>query len=124
VSRVKNNGRTSARVFLHSAAGNQRTGGDLAPGSPPVGLRGNMTIDEQFAEARSGVIDAVALFLAAESEERTSAFLNFWNDRLEREIVALSPADRSFFIWKLIDATMVRMRELERDAVRGSRLLH
>ena len=84
---------------------------------------GAAAVDE-FVDARHGVVADVALFLTGESEERVAGFLNFWNDRLEREIVVLPPKDKSYFIWKLIDQTMVRVREIERSAVRGSNLLH
>jgi hypothetical protein len=83
-----------------------------------------MTTIDQLAEARTAVINGVALYLAFSGPEFAREFLNFWDDTLMRDITVLAPIDRSIFIWRLIDQTMIRVLEIERTASRGSASLH
>ena len=62
-------------------------------------------------------VNEVSLYLATESEEFTSEFLKFWNAKLEREVVALKSTEKSFFIWKLIESTMARVRQIETTGI-------
>jgi hypothetical protein len=61
-------------------------------------------------------VNEVALFLAVEPEDQVSSFLKFWRDKMEAEIVALAPGERSLFIWKIIEDTMRRVRAIESGA--------
>jgi hypothetical protein len=80
-------------------------------------------LEQSWTSARTMTVNEVALFLAVESEDQVSSFLKFWRDKMEAEIVALSPAERSLFIWKIIEDTMHRVRQIESGAI-INRTLH
>jgi hypothetical protein len=82
-----------------------------------------MTTDE-FAGARRDIANDVALFLAFEDPEFASEFLEFWRDKLDRDITSLPPDKRSIFIWHMINDALARVHELERTAARGSEMLN
>jgi hypothetical protein len=82
------------------------------------------TMLDEFRVTRDRVVNDVSLFLVGQDEERVAEFMKFWNDRLEREFLAMAPVDRSFFIWKIIDDAARRVREIERTAVSGSAALN
>jgi hypothetical protein len=80
---------------------------------------------EDFIEARASVVDDISLFLCGRDEESTKTFLHFWNGVLERDILIDPPTSKSEFIWRLIESTMARVREIERGApARQNRTLH
>ena len=74
-------------------------------------------LERSWVAVRTNAVHEVSLYLATESEEFTSAFLKFWNDRLERQIIALTSTEKSFFIWKIIEDTMSRVRQIESGAI-------
>lgn len=65
----------------------------------------------------------VSFFLSLESEEFRSAFLKFYNDWLDRKIVALIPAERAPYIGKLITDVLIGLRAIEAGAI-INRTLH
>jgi hypothetical protein len=73
--------------------------------------------EQSWVSERTNTVNEVSLYLATESEEFTSAFLKFWNDRLEREVVTLKSTEKSFFIMKLINDVMIRARQIEGGAI-------
>jgi hypothetical protein len=83
-----------------------------------------MTIDleQRYIAARGAVVDDISLFLAGQNEEDTQAFLQRWNDTLEADIHMTPPTDKSLFIWKLIESTMARVRQIELCSVRSVRI--
>jgi hypothetical protein len=82
-------------------------------------------LEQSWVSVRTNAVHEVSLYLATESEEFTSAFLKFWNDRLERQIIALTSTEKSFFIWKIIEDTMSRVRQIESGApAQQNRTLH
>jgi hypothetical protein len=86
----------------------------------PKGLNPMWTahdLEQSWVSARTMTVNEISLYLAAEPEEFTSAFLKFWNDRLERQIIALTSTEKSFFIWKIIEDTMRRVRQIESAAI-------
>ena len=74
-------------------------------------------LEQSWISARANTVKEVSLYLATEPEEFTSAFLKFWNDQLEREVVTLKSTEKSFFIMKLINDVMIRVRQIETVAV-------
>jgi hypothetical protein len=94
-------------------------------GQKPQGGRTAYDLEQSWTSARASTVNEVSLYLATESEEFTSAFLKFWNDRLERQIIALTSTEKSFFIWKLIESVMTRVRTIAAAAPsEHSRTLH
>jgi hypothetical protein len=82
-------------------------------------------LEQSWVSARASTVNEISLYLAAEPEEFTSAFLKFWNDQLEREVVTLKSTEKSFFIWKIIEDTMSRVRQIESGAPAAqNRTLH
>jgi hypothetical protein len=80
-------------------------------------------LEQSWVSARTVTVNEISLYLAAEPEDQVSSFLKFWRDKMEAEIVALSPAERSLFIWKIIEDTMHRVRQIESGAI-INRTLH
>ena len=74
-------------------------------------------LEESLIDARTSVVEDVSLFLAGQGDETTSAFLHFWNESLERDISMLPPTNKSLFIWKLIESTMARVRQIETTGI-------
>ena len=72
--------------------------------------------EQSGVSARANAVAEVALYLAAEPEDQVSSFLKFWRDKMEAEIVALAPGERSLFVWKVIEDTMRRVRAIESGA--------
>ena len=62
-------------------------------------------------------------FLVGQDEEDTQRFLHLWNSALECDILIEPPTDKSLFIWKLIESTMARVRQIETAAI-ISRTVH
>jgi hypothetical protein len=74
-------------------------------------------LEQSWRSVRTNTMHEVSLFLTLESEEFRSAFLKFYNDWLERKIVALTPAERAPYIGKLINDVLIRLRAIEAAAI-------
>jgi hypothetical protein len=73
-------------------------------------------LEQSWVSARTSTVHEISLYLAVEPEEFTSAFLKFWNDQLERDVVTLKATEKSFFIMKLINDVMIRVKQIEAAA--------
>jgi hypothetical protein len=80
-------------------------------------------LEQSWISERTSIVNDVALYLTAEQEDQVTSFLKFWRDKMEVEIVALTPDERSLFIWKIIEDTMRRVRAIESGAI-ISRTVH
>jgi N-glycosylase/DNA lyase len=74
-------------------------------------------LERLWISARASVVGDISLFLAGQGEERTQTFLQFWNGLLERDIRMEPPTSKSEFIWRLIESTMARVRQIETTGI-------
>jgi hypothetical protein len=74
-------------------------------------------LEQSYIEARASVVDDISLFLAGQGGEDTQIFLQGWNGALERDIRMEPPTSKSEFIWRLIESTMARVRQIETTGI-------
>lgn len=79
---------------------------------------------ENLETARANLVADVSLFMVGMDDETEQMFLQFWNSCLERDIALEPPTSKSLFIWRLIDATMRRAREIDLGAGQQSTRLN
>ena len=74
-------------------------------------------LEQSYRDARTSIVDDISLFLCGHDEESTKTFLQFWNGVLERDIRMEPPISKSEFIWRLIESTMARVRQIETTGI-------
>ena len=82
-------------------------------------------LEQSYRDARTSIVDDISLFLCGHDEENTKAFLVHWNTALENDIQMTPPTSKSEFIWRLIESTMARVRQIESGGpARQNRTIH